>query len=89
RAVSGRSLQLGVTTAACGAEPDRVRAAPFRVGPFSGWIDDWSLGAVGAVSDGTTYVSFTSGLPADELATVLASLRPFDPAGGPWASRRR
>jgi hypothetical protein len=86
RAVSGRSLQLGVTSAACGAVPDRVRGAPFSVGSFSGWIDDWPLGAVGAVSDGTTYISFTSGLPADELAALLASLRPFDPAGGPAAA---
>jgi hypothetical protein len=76
-AVSGGFLELGMTTAACGAERGRLRSAPFRVGRFDGWIDEWSGGAIGAVSNGATHVNFSSDLPADEVATLLASLRPF------------
>lgn len=82
RAVVGGSLQLGVTTSACAAGPDRIGAAPFRAGRFGGWIEEWSEGSNGAVSDGTTHVSFSSDLPAGELARLLVSLRPFDPATG-------
>jgi hypothetical protein len=83
RAVAGGSLQLGVTTAACGGGTDRAGAAPFRAGRYRGSIEEWSEGTLGAMSDGATGVWFTSDLPSDHVIPLLSSLRPFDPDADP------
>ena len=57
-----------------------------RIGPFEGMVDEQWGRSAGDMSDGTTRVAFSSDLPVDELATLLESLRPFDPGGEPAAA---
>jgi hypothetical protein len=88
RAVSEGSLGLTTTTQACmadGRTGDDTRGRSLRIGSFRGKVDEQWDRSVGSVSDGTTRVTFSSDLPVDELAALLASLRPFDPASGPAA----
>jgi hypothetical protein len=90
RAVSAGSLHVATMSEACVAAAGRVGTGaggrPLRIGPFAGTVDEQWGRSFGDLSDGTTRVAFSSDLPADELATLLASLRPFDPAGGPAAA---
>jgi hypothetical protein len=81
RAVSEGSLQLGIVSQTCAETRRGIGAGgrSLRIGPFEGTVDEQWGGSVGDVSDGTTRISASSDLPAEELATLLASLRPFDP----------
>jgi hypothetical protein len=58
---------------------------PFTVGPFEGSVVESTTGTVGALSDGTTAIGFETDLPVDDVAPLLASLRPFDPDAEPEA----
>jgi hypothetical protein len=77
---------------ACVAAAGRVGTGsggrPLRIGPFAGAVDGRWGRSCGDLSDGTTRVSFSSDLPADELARLASSLRPFDADGEP-APRRQ
>ncbi|MGH9229144.1 MAG: hypothetical protein ACRD07_10560 [Acidimicrobiales bacterium] len=90
RAVAEGSLHLTTASQACMAVPGRADPdagdRTLRIGPFEGTVDERWDRTLGDVSDGTTHLSFSSDLPADALATLLASLRPFDPVGGPAAA---
>jgi hypothetical protein len=81
RAVSGGSLHLSTSSQACVADPGRVgtgsQGRPLRIGAFEGVVEESWDRTVGDLSDGTTHVGFSSDLPAAEVATLLASLRPF------------
>jgi hypothetical protein len=85
RAVSDGSLHLGTVSQDCldshGGIGTGTHGRPLRIGPFEGTVDEQGGRSIGDVSDGVTRVSFTSDLPVDELTRLLASLRPFDPAG--------
>jgi hypothetical protein len=80
-AVSGGSLHLSTASQACMAVVGQVgtgsQGRPLRIGAFEGVVDESWDRTVGVLSDGTTHVGFSSDLPADEVATLLASLRPF------------
>jgi hypothetical protein len=82
RAVSGGSLHLSTASQACVAVAGRVgtgsQGRPLRIGRFEGVVEERWGSTVGQLTDGTTRVSFTSDLPARELAALLASLRRFD-----------
>lgn len=87
-AVGDRWLSLHVTSETC-ASGGRVGTGvieghSFRVGAFRGLA--WGSG--GAVSDGTTRVYFQTDLQPGDLAELLASLRPFDPASTPEDAAR-
>jgi hypothetical protein len=56
---------------------------PLTVGPFEGSVVESSSGTAGALYDGTTGVGFETDLPVDDVAALLASLRPFDPEAAP------
>jgi hypothetical protein len=90
RAVTEGSLHVTTTSEACVAAAGRVVTGtggrPLRIGPFAGTVDEEWGRSFGDLSDGTTRVAFSSDLPADELARLVASLRPLDPAGGPAAA---
>jgi hypothetical protein len=90
RAVSAGSLHLTTMSEACVAAAGRVgtgtRGRSLRIGPYAGTVDEQWDRSFGDVSDGTTRVSFSSDLPADELAALVTSLRPFDPDAGPSAA---
>ena len=62
----------GVLTDAAG-EPQRV-----VVGSFEGSFVESPTDTVGALFDGTTAIQFQTDLPPDDVAALLASLRPFD-----------
>jgi hypothetical protein len=85
RAVADGSLHLGTVSQACldshGGIGTGTHGRPLRIGPFEGTVDEQGGRSIGDVSDGVSRVSFTSDLPVDELTRLLASLRPFDPAG--------
>ena len=80
-AVSGGSLHLSTANQACMAGAGHVgtgsQGRPLRIGTFEGVVEESWDRTVGVLSDGTTQVGFSSDLPADEVATLLASLRPF------------
>jgi len=95
RAVSEGSLGITTTSQACAAVASHVGTGrvgtdtggrSLRIGPFEGMVDEQWARSFGYVTDGTTRVSFSSDLPVDELATLLASLRPFDSEGEPAAA---
>jgi hypothetical protein len=67
------------------AVPFEVTAGrrPLTVGPFEGSVVESSSGTVGALFDGTTGIGFETDLPVDDVAALLASLRPFDPEAAP------
>jgi hypothetical protein len=80
-AVADRWLSLGVTSDRCRAQMGRRRVAwgePFRAGSFSGRAQEGWASTTGTLSDGVTMVSFNTGLSADDVAVVLASLASFD-----------
>ena len=85
RAVSEGSLHLTTMSEACVSAEGRVGTGAggraLRIGPLAGTIDEQWGRSFGDLSDGTTRVVFSSDLPIDELAPLLASLRPFDPPG--------
>jgi hypothetical protein len=80
-AVSGGSLHLSTASQACMAVVGHVgtgsQGRPLRIGAFEGVVEESWDRTVGVLSDGTTQVGFSSDLPADEVVTLLASLRPF------------
>jgi hypothetical protein len=80
-AVSGGSLHLSTASQACMAVVGHVgtgsQGRPLRIGAFEGVVEESWDRTVGVLSDGTTHVGFSSDLPADEVATLLGSLRPF------------
>jgi len=81
---SGHYLWLRLTAGRC-----RVRLEvsgdpqPLTVGTFEGSVVESSSGTIGFLFDGTTGVQFETDLPVDTIATLLASLRPFDPDSEP------
>jgi hypothetical protein len=89
RAVSEGSLHLSTTSQACMAVVRHVGAGsqgrPLRIGAFEGLVEESLDRTVGDLSDGTTHVGFGSDLPADEVVTLLASLRPFIAESAPPA----
>lgn len=82
--VLGDSLVLIVTSAQCRwglggpGEPQ-----PLVAGSFQGMIFEAGSGTQGDLNDGTTRVTFQTDLSPEDAATVLASLRPFDPDAEP------
>jgi hypothetical protein len=48
------------------------------VGSFEGSFVESSTETAGALFDGTTAIRFQTDLPPDDVAALLASLRPFD-----------
>jgi hypothetical protein len=85
RAVSQGSLHLTTMSEACVTAEGRVGTDPggraLRIGPLAGTIDEQWGRSFGHLSDGTIRIAFSSDLPIDELAPLLASLRPFEPTG--------
>jgi hypothetical protein len=74
-------LSLGVTSDRCRARMGRRGVAwgePFRAGSFSGRAQEGWASTTGTLSDGVTMVSFNTGLSAEDMAVVLASLASFD-----------
>jgi hypothetical protein len=56
---------------------------PLAVRTFEGSVVGSSSGTIGFLSDGTTAVQFETDLPVDDVAALLASLRPFEPDAEP------
>jgi hypothetical protein len=83
-AVSHGFMTLMVTTPTCGwtaradGEPE-----PLIAGPFEGTVVEAAPGTTGDLVDGTTRVGFLTDLSAGDAATLLGSLRPFDPEREP------
>jgi hypothetical protein len=81
---SGHYLWLRLTAGRClvrlevSGDPQ-----PLTVGTFEGSVVESSSGTIGFLFDGTTGVQFETDLPVDTVATLLASLRPFDPDSEP------
>jgi len=74
------SLMVVVTSTRCAwGLRGPGEAQPLTAGPFQGLVVEAGSRTTGDVDDGTTRVSFVTDLSPEELATVLASLRPFDP----------
>jgi hypothetical protein len=82
----GDYIWLGQTSEQCGL---RSRAEvvgdprPLAVRTFEGSVVESSSGTIGFLSDGTTAVQFETDLPVDDVAALLASLRPFEPDAEP------
>jgi hypothetical protein len=80
-AVSRGSLHLSTASQACMEVVGHVgtgsHGRPLRIGAFEGVVEESWDRTVGVLSHGTTHVGFSSDLPADEVAVLLASLRPF------------
>jgi hypothetical protein len=82
----GDYIWLGQTPEQCGL---RTRAEvvgdpqPFAVRTFEGSVVESSSGTIGFLSDGTTAIQFETDLPVDDVAALLASLRPFEPNSEP------
>jgi hypothetical protein len=83
--VSGRHLLLGVTSEPCRGWLGGLTGAQrqLRVGRFEGSVVESGSSRRGVVSDGTTAVLINTDLPLEDVVTLLASLRPFDPAAEP------
>lgn len=77
-------LTLTVMQPSCD-EPTRAHESgePFRAGSFAGRVEEGIPQTYGVVSDGTTTVTFDTDLSAADVAVVLASLAPLDPAREP------
>jgi hypothetical protein len=81
---SGNYLWLRVRSERCGLVLDLAgEPRPLAVGSLQGSVVVSSSGTTGALFDGTTGIQFETDLPVDEVATLLASLRPFDPEAEP------
>ncbi|HET6834245.1 MAG TPA: hypothetical protein VFH30_10275, partial [Acidimicrobiales bacterium] len=77
---SGDYLWLWLTSGRCGVQIGVAgEPRPLTVGPFEGTVVESSSATTGALFDGTTAIQFETDLPVDDVATLLASLRPFDP----------
>jgi hypothetical protein len=73
-------LVLEVTATACATTlRGPGEAQPLMAGPFQGSVVEAASRTSGDLDDGTTRVSFVTDLSLEDAATVLASLRPFDP----------
>ena len=80
----GDYLRLLQSPARCGVMTD-VTGEPqsLVVGSFEGSFVESATGTVGTLFGGTTAIRFQTDLPADDVAALLASLRPFDPDADP------
>ena len=83
-AVSHGFMSLRVTTPTCGwVEQGDGEPEPLTAGSFEGTVVQAASGLTGDLVDGTTRVGFLTDLSAEAAATLLASLRPFDPERKP------
>jgi hypothetical protein len=81
---SGDYLWLRLTPQACGVQIAVAgEPRPLTVGAFEGSVVESSSETIGALSDRTTGVQFETDLPVGDVASLLASLRPFDPNAEP------
>jgi hypothetical protein len=82
----GDYIWLGQTSEQCGLR-NRAEVVgdprPLAVRTFEGSVVESSSGTIGFLSDGTTAVQFETDLPVDDVAALLASLRPFEPDAEP------
>ena len=73
-------VTLRVTTPPCGwVDQGDGEPEPLTARSFEGTIVQAAAGLTGDLVDGTTRVGFLTDLSAEDAATLLASLRPFDP----------
>jgi hypothetical protein len=82
----GDYLWLRQTSGRCGLRTGLGivgRPQRFAVGSFEGSVVESSSGTVGLLFGGTTGLQFETDLPVDDVADLLASLRPFDPDAEP------
>jgi hypothetical protein len=84
-AVSDNFMRLLVTSPMCGGVERGIGAwgppQPLSAGVFEGTVIEAAAGTTtGDLVNGTTRVGFLTDLSAEDAATVLASLRPFDAA---------
>jgi hypothetical protein len=78
-AVSDNFMRLFVTSPMCaGVERGVGEPQPLSAGAFEGTVFEAAAGTTGDLVNGTTRVGFLTDLSAEDAATVLASLRPFD-----------
>lgn len=83
---SGGYMWLLVTSTDCAILIDLAgEPRPLTVGSLQGRVVESSSGTTGVLFDETTGIQFETDLPADDVATLLASLRPFDPEAEPEA----
>jgi hypothetical protein len=83
-AVSHGFMTLRVTTPTCGwMERGDGEPEPLTAGSFEGTVVQAASGSTGDLLNGTTRVGFLTDLSAEDAATLLASLRPFDPEREP------
>jgi hypothetical protein len=81
---SGEYLRLLQSPQGCGVLTDTTgEPQPLVVGSFEGSYVESSTETAGALFDGTTAIRFQTDLPPDDVAALLASLRPFDPDADP------
>jgi hypothetical protein len=79
-AVRRDSLRLTVMSTTCPwAQLGHGEPQPLAVGSFQGLVVEAGSDTSGDLADGTTRVSFLTDLSTEDAATVLGSLRPFDP----------
>jgi hypothetical protein len=79
-AVAHGFMTLRVTTPTCGwVEQGDGEPEPLTAGSFEGTVVQAASGLTGDLLNGTTRVGFLTDLSAEDAATLLASLRPFDP----------
>jgi hypothetical protein len=83
-AVSHGFMTLRVTTPTCGwMEQGDGEPQPLTAGSFEGTVVQAASGLTGDLLNGTTRVGFLTDLSTEDAATLLASLRPFDPEREP------
>jgi hypothetical protein len=83
-AVSHGFMTLRVTTPTCGwVEQGDGEPEPLTAGSFEGTVVQAASGLTGDLLNGTTRVGFLTDLSTEDAATLLASLRPFDPEREP------
>ena len=79
-AVSRDSLRLTVTSTTCRwTQLGHGEPQPLTVGSFQGLVVEAGSDVSGDLTNGTTRVFFLTDLSVEDAATVLGSLRPFDP----------
>jgi hypothetical protein len=79
-AVSRGFMTLRVTSPTCGwLEQGNGEPEPLTAGSFEGTVVQAASGLTGDLLNGTTRVGFLTDLSTEDAATLLASLRPFDP----------
>ena len=81
-AVSHNFMRLFVTSPMCGGVERGIGAwgppQHLSAGVFEGTVFEAAAGTTGDLVNGTTRVGFVTDVSAEDAATVLASLRPFD-----------